>query len=232
MSVFSQTSSPNIPKTGCGGMPITGLASAVELLTIATPSESPPHAFPVERPSSLLSTPVPAAGAGGASESLLAKLMPDLALIGPAIAAMTRTQEQLAAYVSREEDRHAEHEKRIERLERELHLPPPRDECARPPSDARARTTCAYPPAELRALDEILEKQRNLLEAVSLAHLKPNLYTRAFSEYSLYCTSSLVLSYCLLRLARVFSALLMFRPNDKRELPGTGLLIPPPRFST
>ena len=59
----------------------------------------------MERPSSPLSTPVPAAGAGGASESLLAKLMPDLALIGPAIAAMTRTQEQLAAYVRREEDR-------------------------------------------------------------------------------------------------------------------------------
>ena len=73
-------------------MPITGLAFAVEHLSITTPSGccAPPHASPVERPSSPLSTPVPAAGAGGASESLLAamlaKLMPDLALIGPAIA--------------------------------------------------------------------------------------------------------------------------------------------------
>ena len=88
---------------------------------------------------------------------------------------MTRSQEQLAAYVRRLKDRRTEHEKRIERLERELHLLPPRDECAPPPSDARARTTSAFPPAELRAFDEIHEKQRNLLEAVSLARLKPNL---------------------------------------------------------
>ena len=52
--------------------------------------------------------------------------------------------------------------------------------------------TCTYPPAELRALDEIHEKQRNLLEAVSLAHLKPNLYTHTLSEYSLYLVACLV----------------------------------------